>query len=81
MMARRDVDACTPNYEVITRYCPYCNRSGAKVTKYGPQGPIVIFNRRERVALVADEPRHRRISISEYGGERIPVPFVCTDAK
>ena len=80
-MARRDVDVCTPNYEVITWYCPYCNRSGAKVTKYGPHGPIGIFNRRERVAPVADEPRRHRIPIFEYGGSVSPVLFVCTGVK
>jgi hypothetical protein len=42
---------------------------------------MVIFDRRERIAPVADEPHHHRIPIVEYGGERTSVPFVYTDTK
>ena len=79
IMARRDV--YMPNYEAITWYCPYCSRSGTKLIKYCRHGPMVIFDRRERIAPVADEPHHHRIPIVEYGGERTSVPFVYTDTK
>jgi hypothetical protein len=42
---------------------------------------MVIFDQRERVAPVADEPHHHRIPIVEYRAERTSVPFVCTGAK
>jgi len=79
--AQRDMDVYTPNYEVITWYCPNCGRSGTKLIKYGRHGPMVIFNQRERVAPVADEQHRHRIPIFEYIGEPFSVPFVCTDAK
>jgi hypothetical protein len=78
VMARRDV--YMPNYEAITWYCPYCSR-GTKLIKYCQDGPTVIYDQRERVAPVADEPRHHRIPIVEYVSERTSVPFVSTAAK
>jgi hypothetical protein len=42
---------------------------------------MVIYDQRERVAPVADEPHHHRIPIVEYVSERTSVPFVSTGAK
>gem|GEM_PF-5761293 len=61
--AQPEVDPYTPNYEVITWYCSYCNRTGTKLIKHDRHGPVVVFDQRERVAVVANEPHHRRIAI------------------
>jgi hypothetical protein len=79
IIAQRHLEAYEPNYEFITWYCPYCGRSGTKLIKHGRRGPMVMFNRHEPVAPVADEPCRHRIPISEYGGERTAVPFVPSE--